>query len=383
MLDLQNILEKYMDADLNQIIISGARGKTGASKVRIRPIMLRDNLAFQFTETHGAQEKHSNYEKADAIIEIETYLETQFKQMQMEAKEIAASVLVSKKGKMTIRVMEQKKDIKPRNLEHNRQKRYILNPTQKVAFLMDLGVMSHDGKIVKSRYDKFRQINRFLEFIEDVLDRLPKDREITIVDFGCGKSYLTFAMYHYLRTLQGLDVRIIGLDLKAEVIAKCNQLARKYKYEKLGFIQGDIDSYEGLESVDMVVSLHACDTATDLSLAKAVKWNAQVILAVPCCQHELNEQIKSDTLAPVLSYGIIKERIASLVTDSLRANLLEQVGYETQILEFVEMEHTPKNLLIRAIKTSKKSNKIKQINECMDFLHVNPTLKELLEQQER
>lgn len=296
---------------------------------------------------------------------------------------MSASALVSKKGKVTIRKREQSSDtFKQQDLSHNRQKKYILKPDKKVDFLVDLGVMSRDGTIVKAHYDKFRQINRFLEFIEDVLCYLPKDREITIIDFGCGKSYLTFAMYYYLKELKELDIRIIGLDLKEDVIDKCNKLSKKYGYEKLDFVKGDIASYSSVSQVDMVVTLHACDTATDLALAKAVKWQASIILSVPCCQHELNTQISNEILAPLLSYGIIKERMAALITDGLRAQMLEGAGYDTQILEFVDMEHTPKNLLIRAIKTNKIKDNTRRLTECMEFLAVKPMLKGLLTQQE-
>ena len=216
-----------------------------------------------------------------------------------------------------------------------------------------------------------------MEFIQDILPKLEQQREVTILDFGCGKSYLTFAMYYYLRELKGYDVNIIGLDLKADVIQKCNNLAIKYGYEKLHFYQGDIADYEGVSSVDMVVTLHACDTATDYALAKAVEWGAKVILSVPCCQHEVNRQIKNEMLEPVLKYGILKERISALVTDGIRANLLESMGYETQLLEFIDMEHTPKNLLIRAVKTGNKKDG-KKTTELMDALHISLTLDRLL-----
>ena len=206
-------------------------------------------------------------------------------------------------------------------------KQYILKEGVPVPFLIDLGVMNEQGKIIHARYDKFRQINRFLEFIEDILPRLSRDREITILDFGCGKSYLTFAMYYYLRELKGYDVNIIGLDLKTDVIEKCNSLALRYGYEKLHFYHGDIADYEGVSCVDMVVTLHACDTATDYALAKAVEWGAEVILSVPCCQHEVNKQIKNEMLEPVLRYGILKERMSALITDAVRADLLESKGY--------------------------------------------------------
>ena len=222
-----------------------------------------------------------------------------------------------------------------------------------------------------------------MEFIEDILDKLPKDRTIRIIDFGCGKSYLTFAMYYYLHELQGRDITITGLDLKKDVIENCNKLAKQCGYDKLFFEVGDIGSYEGCDAVDMVVSLHACDTATDYALEKAVRWGAKVILAVPCCQHEVNKQIKNQMMSPALKYGLIKERMAALLTDAIRANLLEQQGYETQILEFIDIEHTPKNILIRAVK--KESGVVRMKKEqasvygMVEQLHIEPTLKRLLE----
>ena len=381
--ELRDLLEKYLNIDLQQIVISGVREKTGTTKVRVRPILLKDNLVYQFTQTVGAKELHSNHDAREAVQLICDYMEKQFKQLQLEHRNTSSSVLVSKKGKMTIKQKARSGDnFKQQDLSHNRQKKYILDPEKKVGFLMDLGVMSRDGAIVKAHYDKFRQINRFLEFIEDVLWCLPVDREIAIIDFGCGKSYLTFAMYYYLHELKGLDVRIVGLDLKEDVIDKCNRLSKKYGYEKLDFVKGDIASYDKVSKVDMVVTLHACDTATDLAIAKAVAWHSSVILSVPCCQHELNTQISNEILEPLLSYGIIKERMAALITDGLRAQMLEGAGYDTQILEFVEMEHTPKNLLIRAVKSDKMKDNAQKLAECMEFLKVNPMLRGLLEQQE-
>lgn len=287
------------------------------------------------------------------------------------------TVLVSKKGKMTIKVKKHPQKAPVQIKAHNRVKQYILKEGIPVPFLVDLGVMTEKGKVITSRYDKFRQINRFLEFVEDILPRLSKDREVTILDFGCGKSYLTFAMYYYLRALKGYDVNIIGLDLKTDVIEKCSALAVKYGYEKLHFYQGDIADYEGVSSVDMVVTLHACDTATDYALAKAVEWGAQVILSVPCCQHEVNRQIKSELLEPLLKYGIIKEKMSALITDAVRANLLESKGYDTQLLEFIDMEHTPKNILIRAVKTGREQD-LQKVNELMQALKIRPTLEKLM-----
>lgn len=261
---------------------------------------------------------------------------------------------------------------------HNRQKRYILEEGKPVAFLEDLGVMTADGKVIRSRYDKFRQINRFLEFIEDILPRLDKSRENVIIDFGCGKSYLTFAMYYYLHELRGYEVRIIGLDLKQDVIDRCNRLSEAYGFDKLKFYHGDIASYDGVDHVDMVVTLHACDTATDYALEKAVKWDASVILSVPCCQHELNKQMDNELLRPVLQYGLIKERMAALYTDALRAEILENRGYRTQILEFIDMEHTPKNILIRAVKQGGPKDNRKEIEDILQFLGTEQTLAGLL-----
>lgn len=383
-MELRTLLEDQMQKSLHWVVISGARRTTGASKVKIRPVQIKDRLFFQCSETHGAKELHANYEKEEMILKILGWLEQDFKQLQLEADTVQATVLVSKKGKMTIRQKAcECQNSCERELSHNRKKKYILEEGKPVPFLVDLGVMTKDGKIVHARYDKFRQINRFLEFVADVLPQLPKDRELTILDFGCGKSYLTFAIYYYLCVLNGFDVRMVGLDLKEDVIDHCNRLSEKYGYEKLKFLKGDIASYTGTDQVDMVVTLHACDTATDYALEKAIQWDAKVILSVPCCQHELNGQIENELLAPIMNYGILKERMAALLTDGIRAELLEEHGYDTQILEFIEMEHTPKNLLIRAIqRPGAKKVPRKNLRECIEFFHADPALARLLGEKE-
>ena len=382
-MELQKLLQDEIREGLYRITISGPRGDSEVSKVRIRPVEIKGKLLFQCQETVGTKEFHKNMTKDDVITRISDWMNGTFKQMQLESDICTASVLVSKKGTMTIKKKPHMKGTgKPVNLAHNRKKRYILEEGVKVPFLQDLGVMTQDGKIVHTRFDKFRQINRFLEFIEDILPQLDRGRELTILDFGCGKSYLTFAMYYYLHELKKYDIRIIGLDLKSEVIRHCNELAEKYGYEKLQFLEGDIADYEGVNHVDMVVTLHACNTATDYALAKAVGWNAKVILSVPCCQHELNRQIKNEILEPILKYGLLKERMAALITDGLRAQYLEREGYETQILEFIDMEHTPKNILIRAVKKrhAKEDNNIEaSIKRCEAALRVSPTLGRLLD----
>lgn len=377
--ELRDLLEKYLNENLLRIIISGARGNTDITKVNIRPVLLKGTIYFQAEMLRGARAFHENLEKTDAVSRVLEWMRDSFRQLQLESSTGMASVLVSKKGKITIKEKKQSAGVKAPELTHNKKKRYLLEEGTTVDFLVDLGVMTAEGKVVHSRYDKFRQINRFLEFIEDVREVLPKDREITILDFGCGKSYLTFAMYYYLKICKGLNIRITGLDLKEDVIRDCSALAKKYGYEKLEFLKGDIAEYEGKEKADMVVTLHACDTATDYALYKAIQWNAKVILSVPCCQHELNKQIQNEELAPVLKYGLLKERIAALVTDGLRAELLEQQGYDTQILEFIDMEHTPKNILIRAVKRSGEHRVSSEAYEkCTEALHVQPTLGRLL-----
>lgn len=374
-------IKDFLDEQLGQIILSNSRRKEEVSKVRVRPLLLQEKLVFQVEEFRGKQAFHQNLMKDEAYEYLQNAMSDTFRQMELASAKGSAQILVSKNGKMTVKVKKnrpvkgQAKIQAPSTLlDHNRKKKYVLEEGKPIPFLQDLGVMTADGRIVHSRYDKFRQINRFLEFVQDILPKLPKGREINIIDFGCGKSYLTFAMYYYLKELNGFDIRVIGLDLKQDVIDHCNQLARKYGFEKLAFYHGDIASYEGVDQVDMVVTLHACDTATDYALAKAVRWNASVILSVPCCQHELNRQMKNDMLEPVLQYGLLKERMAALYTDGIRAEILENHGYRTQILEFIDMEHTPKNVLIRAVKEGKGKKNGKKMQEMMDFLHVENTL---------
>lgn len=379
--ELGRLLEEIMEEKLVQAVLSNSRDEAYGDKLKLRPVMLKDGLQFQSTRYVGKQVFHQNHSAPEACRLLRELLQDKFRQCEITAQDKSVTVLVSKKGKMTVRSRWRVCDA-PRDLSHNKEKQYILKEGCPVDFLVGLGVQMPDGRITKNKYDKFRQINRYLEFIEDILDQLPREGTIHVIDFGCGKSYLTFAMYYYLHVLQGRDIRITGLDLKADVIEHCNKLAAQCGYEQLSFQVGDISSYEGERKVDMVVSLHACDTATDYALEKAVEWGAQVILAVPCCQHEVNGQIHCESLAPLLRYGIIKERMSALITDAIRANLLERQGYETQILEFIDMEHTPKNLLIRAVKKTRHMEKKQagaSLEETMEMLGVDPTLARLLD----
>ena len=403
--EIKKLLKEVLNREFIRAVISSPKEKEGTAvllecgtepvqgilKIKVRPLEKRGELMFQLEAFTKTQAFHRNL-NPEAAGEILAVVMERFGQMQLETVSQDCTVLISKKGKVTTRRKQKKIRAKAADLSHNRKKRYILEEGVKVPFLQDLGVMTQDGKIVHTRFDKFRQINRFLEFIEDILPQLDRGRELTILDFGCGKSYLTFAMYYYLHELKKYDIRIIGLDLKSEVIRHCNELAEKYGYEKLQFLEGDIADYEGVNRVDMVVTLHACNTATDYALAKAVGWNAKVILSVPCCQHEINEQFEAgetpEVLAAVMEYGLLRERFAALVTDGLRAKYLESEGYETQVLEFIDMEHTPKNILLRAVRRGKTDGAIeaesrKKLEECEAFLNIQPTLGRLLSEKSR
>ena len=376
---VRQLLEKNLNENTLRAVVSNRRSKQVSQKLVFRPFIEKNRLMFQREEYANNQVFHENMDKETTVEQICTFLEKDYKQLDLLCEQSSFSALVSKKGKSTIK--ENKNQIaKKIDLSHNRKKRYILDTDEVIPFLVDLGVQTKEGKIVDKKY---KQINRFLEFVKDVLPELPKDRPVKIIDFGCGKSYLTFAVYYYLHIMNGRDVEMIGLDLKKDVIAHCNRMAEKYEYTSLHFLEGDISTYDGADSADMVITLHACDVATDFALDKAVHWNAKVILSVPCCQHELNAQIENDMLEPLLKYGILKERFAALLTDALRANLLEQNGYEVQILEFIDMEHTPKNLLIRAVKrgekADKKQEKLENSNKTLcDELNAHGTLEKIL-----
>ncbi len=478
--EIEKLLKETLNEQFLQAVISNPRIKEGILKIKVRPVEIKGLRMIQCESYTKTQVFHENLTLMEAVQRMDHAM-GEFRQMQLSSGENDYTILISKKGKVTI----QKRKVAGRkancsDLSHNRKKHYILQEGIPVPFLQDLGVMTQEGKIVNTKFDKFRQINRFLEFIEDILPQLEKKREVTILDFGCGKSYLTFAMYYtkfdkfrqinrflefiedilpqlekkrevtildfgcgksyltfamyyYLHELKHYDIRIIGLDLKADVIRHCSELAEKYGYEKLTFLEGDIADYEGVDAVDMVVTLHACDTATDYALAKAIGWGAKVILSVPflegdiadyegvdavdmvvtlhacdtatdyalakaigwgakvilsvpCCQHELNGQMKNEILEPVMKYGLLKERFAALVTDGLRAEYLESAGYHVQVLEFIDMEHTPKNILLRAVKQTgqpegEKQKKLECIQKCEEFLQVSPTLGKLMDER--
>lgn len=379
--ELLKLLWESMNDRLYQMTAGGPRKRDGDFRVRIRPVLLQGSLFFQMERFCGNQIFHKNMSDREAVSAMADMM-AGFRQLDVDTTDFHATVLMSKKGKAVVnkKVKSGAQKADRQIPEHNRKKNYILEEGQPIPFLIDLGVQTQDGRIVRSRYDKFRQINRFLEFIADIVPILPEKRCVRIVDFGCGKSYLTFAMYHYLHEKCGLDIRVTGLDLKKEVIKRCSALAEKYGYSGLDFQQGNIADYADGEQADMVVTLHACDTATDYALHRAVSWGAKAILSVPCCQHEMNGQISCDILQPALKFGLIRERMSALLTDALRANLLEEAGYEVQVLEFIDMEHTPKNILIRAIKRENSRPVDTKAGEMADFLHVNTCLQKLMQE---
>ncbi len=349
---MQNITE-LMEKVINEetiiyAIFSGIRNKAEKTfnKVTIKKVIIQNEEKHQFEYIYDKNVEHKNLNNDETMVEMYKLLKTYFKQAVINTIESDYHILVNKKGEAKIN-----KKVATRKFEevsHNRKKKYILNEGERSEFLIELGIMTEQCKIVNSKYDKFKQINRYLELVSDCIPYLDKNKTIRIIDFGCGKAYLTFALYDYLVLKMGYNVEIVGLDLKENVITFCSNLAKKLNFDDLRFEQGDIKGFNQFDYVDMVISLHACNTATDEALAKAVNWGAKVILAVPCCQHEFLKKIKNKKMIPMMKYGIIKEKLASLLTDSVRANVLEIMGYRTQVLEFIDMEHTPKNIMIRA-----------------------------------
>ncbi len=394
----EKITQILEEADITRAIISKPSSKS--SEYRKIEILAKEKASdgndcktcppdrlFQISKYTEKQVFHENVKVKELPQRVEALInELSFRQMSVWTDEHEYIFLLSKKGELSFKKRALKEDeqkhLGEKNTGHNRQKNYIISEGQQVEPLYDMGIFTKDGKVVKSMYDKFRQINRFLEILDDEIDSAKLDH-LNVIDFGCGKSYLTFVVYYYLTQIKGITANIIGLDLKADVIKKCNQAARKYGYDNLHFELGDINGYNAPFDVDMVITLHACDTATDYALYNAISWNAKMIFSVPCCQHELNQKIKSDDLSILTRYGIIKERFAALATDAIRGNLLEYAGYKTQLLEFVDFAHTPKNILIRAVKRpigprNSRDKALAEVNKLMEEFHTDQTLYNLL-----
>lgn len=378
-------LRKNIQEDKFIKIVFSDRQNGEFNKIIIKSLSLKNCKNIQIESFKDNKAFHKNIE-LNNIQEIENILKEyieNFKQILLQVENFDVSFIRKKESFIK---RENKNNLIKNSNEHNKKKQYILNEGDKIDFLIELGLMSTEGKILKSSYNKFRQINRYLEFIDDVIEELKSkklmDNHINVLDFGCGKSYLTFALYYYLKNYRkDLSFSIVGLDLKKDVIEFCNKLAQKLNYENLEFLNGNIKDYDRAKEVDLVFSLHACNNATDYSLEKALSLNAKAILAVPCCHHEFFEKIQKsknsdfyNTLKIMLDNGVVLDKFATLATDSFRSLTLELCGYKTKMIEFIDMEHTPKNILIRAIK-SKSSNlkeKLKEYNRLKDFLGINP-----------
>lgn len=413
------------EGSFQKMIFSDKRRKSiEYQKVTLRPILVGGQPCCQATYTYPKKVTHRNLPFAETAAFCMTLCEEDFKQINIFTQTEQLQVLAARPDRPSIRrksveagskrrpdsptpsrasaVLSQRAPAAdgalrhavgaaadtsvPAVLSHNRQKHYLIPDGTPCDFLIRLGVMSPEGKVFPKSYAKFRQINRYLEIVEDVFPALPKDRTLRIIDFGCGKAYLTFAIYYYLKLCKGRDVEIIGLDLKDDVIDFCNRVATDLGYCELKFLKGDIADYTS-DHADMVVTLHACDTATDYALINAVKWNTKVILSVPCCQHELFKQIKNDLHQPMLKHGILKDRLTEYLTDGLRGLKLEACGYHVAMIEFTSLEHTARNIMIKAVKSNavgaaakaKKENAQRQYEALRDFYQVHPTIDQLTE----
>ena len=381
--DIIKSIDKIVEGQVFKIVVSNKKDKENKyNKININFKESKNKKYYQVEKYTDKQVFHENIEIEDLRDYLLDYMENSYKQLAAWSENNTFDLKISKKGKVFLG----KKNANNSNLinkDHNKKKNYILEEGMIIEPLIDLGVFTKEGKVVKSKYDKYKQINRFVEIIDDEIKKNDY-KELTILDFGCGKSYLTFILYYYFVEIKKINVKMIGLDLKEDVIKKCNEVAKRYKYDNLHFELGDINGYKYNNKVDMVITLHACDTATDYALYNAVKWNAKMIFSVPCCQHELNHQMKPENLNILTRYGIVQERVAALMTDAVRGNLLEAVGYKTQLLEFIDIAHSPKNILIRASKSNISKQKIEksltEVEKLREEFNFNPTLYNLLKQ---
>ncbi|WP_195999360.1 SAM-dependent methyltransferase [Clostridium sp. 1001271B_151109_B4] len=379
--ELKRTLDEIFKKEIMKIVISNKIKKDEKyNKISICLKESNKNKFYQIEKFTDKQVFHENI-KIDEINEkVYELIEGRYKQMTAWSDSETFDLKISKKGKI---FLGRKKNDNSKIIAkgHNKEKNYILKEGMIIEPLIDLGVFTKEGKVVNSKYDKYKQINRFIEIIDDEIKKNDY-KELTILDFGCGKSYLTFVLYYYFVKIKNINVKMIGLDLKEDVIKKCNEIAKRYNYDNLHFELGDINGFKYNNKVDMVITLHACDTATDYALYNAIKWNSKMIFSVPCCQHEFNAQMKANELSILTKYGIVQERVAALMTDSVRANLLECAGYKTQLLEFIDIAHSPKNILIRASKANiskeKKEKSLVEVKNLMDTFSFEPTLYNLL-----
>ena len=381
--EMERYLDEMLTPALTKAVISNPKNKSEEYR---KIVVNRKKNGFQIEKYTEKQVFHENITAEQLGERCAALVGDRYQQVDAWDSEKQYTLLISKKGKCTFKrkMLGAQKNPAPAADSHNRKKQYILEEGTVIPPLVDMGVFTQEGKVVRTMYDKYRQINRFIELIDDAV-RDTKATELHVIDFGCGKSYLTFILYYYLTEVRHIDAKIIGLDLKADVIENCNKTAQKYGYDGLRFELGDINGYKAPFDVDMVITLHACDTATDFALYNAIQWNARMIFSVPCCQHELNAQMKPENLSILSNYGIIQERFAALATDAIRGNLLEYCGYKTQLLEFVDFAHTPKNILIRAMSrpiTPKalRAKKLQEAEKLMEEFRFEPTLYKLVKE---
>jgi len=381
--EIKKAITEIIKEDIIKLVISNKiNNSVEYNKITF---ILKENNNKKYYQIEKFTDKQVFHENIDTDIlekKVLEYTASNYKQISAWSNTATFDLKISKKGKILL--SKKKSDnVKLASKDHNKGKNYILKEGMIIEPLIDLGIFTKQGKVVNSKYDKYKQINRFVEIIDDEIKK-NDFKELTILDFGCGKSYLTFVLYYYFVEIKKIKVNMIGLDLKADVIKKCNDIAKRYNYEDLHFELGDINGFKYNNKVDMVITLHACDTATDYALYNAIKWNAKMIFSVPCCQHEFNQQMKTNDLSILTKYGIVQERIAALMTDSVRANLLESVGYKTQLLEFIDIAHSPKNILIRASKSNiskeKKQKVLTEVKSLMKQFNFNPTLYNLLKE---
>ena len=379
--ELKRTLEEVFKSEIIKIVISNKVKKDEKyNKIAINLKENNKNKFYQIEKFTDKQVFHENIKINEISDKVSELIFGNYKQMTACSNNEIFDLKISKKGKI---FLGKKKNDNSKIVAkgHNKEKNYILKEGMIIEPLIDLGVFTKEGKVVNSKYDKYKQINRFIEIIDDEIKK-NNYKELTILDFGCGKSYLTFVLYYYFVKIKNINVKMIGLDLKEDVIKKCNDIAKRYNYENLHFELGDINGFKYNNKVDMVITLHACDTATDYALYNAIKWNSKMIFSVPCCQHEFNSQMKANELSILTKYGIVQERVAALMTDSVRANLLECMGYKTQLLEFIDIAHSPKNILIRASKNNiskeKKEKSLNEVNNLIRTFNFNPTLYNLL-----
>ena len=381
--NFESYLNLMFEHNIIKLVISKPKYKTNKF---VKITCEKKTNIYHISKHTQTQVFHSNVNLEELKFFLLEILPYEFLNLNAWSTEIEHIFMFSKKAKLHYKQKHHSNENIKTNDAHNKNKNYLLAEGQIIEPLIDMGIFTKDGKIVKSMSSKYRQINRFLEIIDDVVKKQGK-KNLNIIDFGCGKSYLTFIIYYYFTKIKKIDINMVGLDLKEEVILNCNKAVEKYGYNGLNFELGDINGYEAPFDVDIVISLHACDTATDFALHNAIKWNAEMIFSVPCCQHEINSQIDSKQFSILTRYGIISERISALFTDSIRANLLEYVGYDTQLLEFVGFEHTPKNILIRAVKNPRKNEQTKrkaimEVDNIINEYNLSPTLYNLIQKGE-